>query len=290
MKRVRQILITLVTTSLIWLPLSLQAQQGSFDWAGCVNGQMQIYGWAANNGVEFCPVRVFVDDKFVMDINVANFSRPDVSNWLGGTNTMLGFYLPLPPCYADGQPHKISVCYPGGNKLPPNNVALPGGGVMTCAGTGGNCGSPAATPPFNMGSYVGVGLTNTGQNLGGAGRFNLAVNGPVLATEVQVRTGWADYVFDSAYHLPPLDTVAAHIKAKGHLPGLPSQAEVEAAGGVKLGQMQVKLLEKIEELTLYLIGIKQENQNLQAQTQNLQTQNADLQKRLEALEAKSKEK
>jgi hypothetical protein len=226
---------------------------------------MYIYGWAANNGVEFCPVRVFVDDKFVMDINVANFSRPDVSSALGGTNPMLGFNLPLPPCYADGQPHKISVCYPGGNKLPPNNVALPGGGVMTCAGTGGNCGSPATTPPFNLGSYVGVGLTNTGQQLAGTGRFNLAVNGPILATEVQVRSGWADHVFDSAYQLLPLDSVAAHIRAKGHLPGLPSQAEVEANGGVPLGQTQVKLLEKIEELTLYLIQQEKRLAQLEAE-------------------------
>jgi hypothetical protein len=105
------------------------------------------------------------------------------------------------------------------------------------------------------------------------GNFKLAVEGVVGAREIKVQnTAWADHVFDSAYQLMPLDSVAAHIRAKGHLPGLPSQAEVEAAGGVPLGQTQVKLLEKIEELTLYLLELKK--------------QNAVLQRRVDILEAK----
>jgi hypothetical protein len=86
----------------------------------------------------------------------------------------------------------------------------------------------------------------------------LAVNGTIRAKEVIVDTGWSDYVFADDYRLAPLAEVEAHIKARKHLPGIPSAAEVEA-GGVSLGDMQSKLLAKVEELTLHMIDLKKEN-------------------------------
>lgn len=66
-------------------------------------------------------------------------------------------------------------------------------------------------------------------------------------------TGWSDYVFAEDYRLAPLSEIEAHIKEKKHLPGIPSAAEV-ADRGVNVGDMQARLLAKIEELTLHQIA------------------------------------
>ncbi len=90
----------------------------------------------------------------------------------------------------------------------------------------------------------------------------LAVDGIITAKEVKVTsTGWPDYVFGSDYNLMPLSAVAAYIAAHGHLPEVPSTEEV-AANGISLGASQALLLKKIEELTLYMIEMQQENEAL----------------------------
>ncbi|GAA4276429.1 tail fiber protein [Aquimarina mytili] len=82
----------------------------------------------------------------------------------------------------------------------------------------------------------------------------LAVNGKIHAKEVKVDlVGWPDYVFTEEYNLPTLKEVETHIKEKGHLQNIPSAKEVEENGAL-LGEMNKKLLEKIEELTLYTIA------------------------------------
>ncbi len=96
--------------------------------------------------------------------------------------------------------------------------------------------------------------------IGGEVAPKLAVNGSIVATKVTVKqTGWADFVFDPAYVLPSLDSVETFIKQKGHLPEIPSIVEIEKTGQ-DLGEMNRKLLQKIEELTLYVIGLKRENE------------------------------
>ena len=83
---------------------------------------------------------------------------------------------------------------------------------------------------------------------------NLDVCNRVRTKEVLVNNGagWADYVFADDYQLPSLNEVKQYISENQHLPGIPSEAEVNE-NGVNLGEMQVKLLQKIEELTLYVI-------------------------------------
>ena len=73
--------------------------------------------------------------------------------------------------------------------------------------------------------------------------------------KVDLQTAWADYVFEADYNLKSLSEVEAYIKQNGHLPDVPSAEEV-AANGIELGEMNVKLLEKIEELTLYVIELE----------------------------------
>ncbi|MEN9918763.1 MAG: hypothetical protein RL662_1199 [Bacteroidota bacterium] len=104
----------------------------------------------------------------------------------------------------------------------------------------------------STGGYMGFGVDD-GFEVCRLSRAGMEVAGTVRAKEVKVEaTGWADYVFDADYKLPKLEEVEAHIKEHKHLPEIPSQAQVQE-NGVDLLQMQVKLLQKIEELTLYSI-------------------------------------
>lgn len=90
----------------------------------------------------------------------------------------------------------------------------------------------------------------------------LAVNGKIRAKEVVIDSGWADYVFDKGYTLRSLAEVEAYISENHHLPGVPTAADVQK-NGINLSQINAKLLEKVEELTLYMIEVKKQNDQLQ---------------------------
>jgi len=70
-----------------------------------------------------------------------------------------------------------------------------------------------------------------------------------------------DYVFDNDYNLLSLEEIKTYIDKNKHLPEVPSAKEMEA-NGVNLGEMNMLLLKKIEELTLYVIELKSENEKL----------------------------
>jgi hypothetical protein len=89
--------------------------------------------------------------------------------------------------------------------------------------------------------------------------YKLAVDGRVICTEVLVRlvANWPDYVFNNQHQLRNLDELESFIEKNKHLPGIPSAAEIEKSG-VSLGEMQRLQMEKIEELTLYILQLKKE--------------------------------
>ncbi len=93
--------------------------------------------------------------------------------------------------------------------------------------------------------------------------YMLSVNGKIRAKEVRVESGWADFVFDAEYQLPTLDSVEQFIAANGHLPGIPS-AETISTEGLEVGAVQTLMMQKIEELTLYMIELKKENEALKS--------------------------
>ncbi len=119
---------------------------------------------------------------------------------------------------------------------------------------------------------VGVGTTSPTEKL--------AVDGNIKARKLIVtQLNWPDYVFRPAYQLNPLSTLAKFIGTNGHLPDMPSAKEVEKKG-LDIGDNQALLLRKIEELTLYVIDLKKENE-VQSRQINKQHQSIrQLQQRL----------
>ena len=108
---------------------------------------------------------------------------------------------------------------------------------------------------------VGIGTENPGA-------WKLAVNGKIRAKEVKVETGWSDFVFEEDYDLPTLEEVEEHIKTEGHLKDIPSATQVEE-NGILLGEMDSKLLQKIEELTLYMIELNKKVKALEEENKKL---------------------
>jgi hypothetical protein len=87
----------------------------------------------------------------------------------------------------------------------------------------------------------------------------LAVDGKITCEEVLVKLSenWPDYVFAKDYPLAPLSEVKSYIDEHQHLPGIPSAATIQDEG-IELGEMQRRMMEKIEELTLYIIQLENE--------------------------------
>lgn len=106
------------------------------------------------------------------------------------------------------------------------------------------------------------------------GAYKLYVEQGILTEKVKVAVktsaNWADYVFAPDYALKSLEEVETFVKANKHLPGVPSAEEV-VKEGIDMATMDAKLLEKIEELTLYMIDLKKENVQLHKDIQSLKT-------------------
>jgi hypothetical protein len=90
-----------------------------------------------------------------------------------------------------------------------------------------------------------------------------------LKVEVASENQWADYVFKENYTLPTLKEVEQHIQENGHLPNIPSAKEIVKDGGIEQGELNAKLLEKIEELTLYIIELNKDIINQQQEINKL---------------------
>lgn len=118
---------------------------------------------------------------------------------------------------------------------------------------------------FNGGN-VGIGVSNPGSKL--------AVNGLINATAVEVTATIPvpDYVFSPDYQLPSLQSVKEYIEKNRHLPEIPSE-EIIKRDGINLGEMDLRLLKKIEELTLYQIALQQELEILKNELETLRTEN-----------------
>jgi hypothetical protein len=112
---------------------------------------------------------------------------------------------------------------------------------------------------------VGIGTTTDTKG------YKLAVNGSAVFTRAVVKqyANWPDFVFEKNYDLLPLMELEQYVNRHKHLPDMPSAAEVER-DGLDLGAMNRKLLQKVEELTLYLLDMKKENDQLKERVEKLE--------------------
>ncbi|PWV56700.1 hypothetical protein [Chitinophaga sp. S165] len=130
--------------------------------------------------------------------------------------------------------------------------------------------------------FVGIGTTDP--------KARLSVNGDIYAKRVRVTPDdWPDFVFEPAYELPSLQELESFIASHKHLPGIPSAKEVNEQG-IDLGENQAKLLQKIEEMTLYLI---EQNKKFAGLDETMKAQDkmfADQEQRLKELRTKIEHK
>ena len=112
------------------------------------------------------------------------------------------------------------------------------------------------------------------------GTRTLNVLGGIISDSVRIAPGadWADYVFLDDYKLKSLEELEQYIKMKKHLPNIPSAKEVER-DGIELGSMNTKLLEKVEELTLYIIQQQKQMNEQNKSIELLKKQMEDLLKK-----------
>lgn len=106
------------------------------------------------------------------------------------------------------------------------------------------------------------------------GNHKLYIDGSVICTEltVDIKNNWPDYVFRQEYRVLPLQELESFIRVNGHLPNVPSATEI-GRDGLKLGEMQRISMEKIEELTLYILQQQKEIEALKAAMNQLTQQN-----------------
>lgn len=121
--------------------------------------------------------------------------------------------------------------------------------ILTIIAVAALCVVGQAQAPTTFG--IGTGTENT--------------NGSLKVKDLRVTlTDWSDFVFDDGYNLRPLGEVERYIEANRHLPDIPSAQEVEEEG-VDVGEMNKLLLQKVEELTLYIIDLQKQIDELKSE-------------------------
>ncbi|MEZ5015199.1 MAG: hypothetical protein R2794_12995 [Chitinophagales bacterium] len=128
-------------------------------------------------------------------------------------------------------------------------------------------GSPNAGPADGL--FI-SGAVAIGTNTPASG-YALSVEGKVICEElkIQLHADWPDYVFSDDFTLPDIDSLRGYIAEHKHLPGVPSADQV-AETGISIGEMQIITMQKVEELTLYIIQLSEENKTLRCEMEKLQ--------------------
>jgi hypothetical protein len=144
------------------------------------------------------------------------------------------------------------------------NISIPNGQITSYS-------SSSNTSTITSSLVIGSLSANTTPMPSG---YKLYVQSGILTEKLKVAlissTDWSDYVFNKDYKLTSLEEVEKYIQTNHHLPNVPSAEEV-VKSGIDVAKMDAKLLEKIEELTLYMIALKKENADIKKELQHLKS-------------------
>lgn len=244
------------------------------QWRGSLMATFNFHVTSWGNGSHFIDADIkpiiVTGNSFVagwQDITPNGYGQ-EIIIWLrgGGTTYPYKSNYPVNPVVYDGIQNALPFQVSNGGQL---SYKL---SVDVYAKTTGTYQSRNA---YFMGN-IGIGTTTPDSKL--------AVNGTIHSKEVKVdMTGWSDFVFKKEYRLPTLEEVQKHITEKGHLENIPSQEEV-LKNGISLGEMNAKLLQKIEELTLYLININKETILVKNENERIKSENELIRKDYKKLE------
>lgn len=257
----------------------------SYNNAAYFNGITPSY-FSGNLGVGTDTTSARLHVEAPQGTNLARFSQPDIpgaeaslniSNGTGGA----GLFYPsiTGRSKAPGFPYGLFIVGESEDVVPATGYT--GYGAVVIDGRNKTGDTLINNNVFSVNSYGKNYLLIKGNGSVGIGTqdtkgYKLAVNGSAIFTKVKVEaySGWPDYVFEHNYKLPTLTDVEKYILEHKHLPEIPSAAIVEKEGQ-DLGEMNKKLLQKIEELTLYII---EQNKNYQKLREEMNEMRDEIQK------------
>lgn len=199
------------------------------------------------------------DPQYKLDVNGKMF--------LHTVESVDGWYR----SYLTWEAHKLILGVPEGTYTHTLVELVPGGssqGALYSSISLYHAYSPTQKEKLIHISTLGRSYINTSGNVGigtDDPLYKLDVRGTVRANEVLVNiVNGADFVFEKDYNLRPLSEVNSYIQQNQHLPEIPSAAEMQEKG-VNMNELQMQLLQKVEELTLYIIQQEKRIQELESQ-------------------------
>ncbi|HET9430090.1 MAG TPA: hypothetical protein VFO70_02880 [Chitinophagaceae bacterium] len=156
-----------------------------------------------------------------------------------------------------------------------SNASGTAGNAITFLGTfftldaAGRLGLSTTAPTAKL--HVNGNMVIGGSAVNPATGYSLSIDGRVICEEARVQNNvdWPDYVFRENYKLLPLDQLEKIIREQGHLPNIPP-ASIVKKEGFDLGGMNARLLEKIEELTLYILQLENKNKDFENRLKKLE--------------------